>query len=85
MSELKSLPRCHVKLSSCRDLIRKLTKGNNGNTAKEKGNDGNVDGKSLNTGLATIEDQLLQMQDISEDEEDLLPGCEWMSAGDISD
>ena len=92
-SELKSMSRCHVKLSSCKDLIRKLTKGNDGNTAQDKGNDGNniiggnVDEKSLNSGLATIEDQLLEMQDISEDEDDLLAHCESasMSVGDISD
>ena len=85
-SELKSMPRCHVKLNSCRDLIRKLTKGNDGNTAQEKGNDDNVDSESLNSGLATIEDQLLQMQDISEDEDDLPAERESaLMSGDISD
>merc|ERR1711936_1176429 len=34
-SELKSMPRCDVKLNSCRDLIRKLTKGNTGNLVQE--------------------------------------------------
>ena len=73
-SELKSMPRCDVKLNSCRDLIRKLTKGNTGN-------DGNLVQEK-----ATIEDQLLQMQDISEDEDELPAGHEsaFMS-GDISD
>ena len=79
-SELKSMPRCDVKLNSCRDLIRKLTKGNTGNLVQEKA-------IGLNkSGLATIEDQLMQMQDISEDEDDLPAGRDIaLMSGDISD
>ena len=77
--ELKSMPRCDVKLNSCRDLIRKLTKGNTGN-------DGNLVQEKVIGLNKTIEDQLLQMQDISEDEDDLLAGHESaLMSGDISD
>ena len=38
------------------------------------------------SGLATIEDQLMQMQDISEDEDDLPAGPDIaLMSGDISD
>ena len=92
-SEVKSMLRCDVKLNSCRDLIRKLTKGNTGNcgnTGKgsNTGNDGNpVQEKDIGLNrseLATIQDQLLQMQEISEDEDDLPSGSALLS-GDISD
>merc|ERR1712243_177151 len=80
-SEVKSMLRCNVKLNSCRDLIRKLTKGNTGN-------DGNtVQEKDIGLNrseLATIQDQLLQMQEISEDEDDLPSGAALLS-GDIWD
>ena len=90
-SQLKSMPRCDVVLNSCRDVIRKLTKGNTSGNDGNTGNDGNlVQEKAIvlkSSGLATIEDQLLQMQDISEDEDDQLPAgreSAFMS-GDISD
>ena len=84
-SELTPLKRCHVKLNSCRDLIRKLTRGNEGNTPDQEVCGGNDD-KLVKSGLSSIEDQLLQMQDISDDEGDRPAGhvLAWTS-GDISD
>ena len=73
-SEVKSMPRCLVKLSSCRDLIRKLTKGGNDKKIEEVGNS-----------EPTMKDQLMAMQDISDDEEDLQGDQQAFIGGEISD
>ena len=73
-SEVKSMPRCLVKLSSCRDLIRKLTKGGNDKKIEEVGNS-----------EPTMKDQLIAMQDISDDEEDLQGDQQAFIGGEISD